>query len=151
MTASAVQRYGQLCTCCSCLFQSKKKMAMYRSSLAWPHSIPQGLVLMSPLPRLHHHDIMTIVELFFKLTIVELLHRATTKSFCHILTQTKKKGKIPFPSSYSPSPNYALTIRLQGTADDCSALCYLQITNITRCIVTNGRYMKNNSTIVIMS
>jgi len=37
---------------------------------------------MSPLPRLHHHDIMTIVG---------LLHSARTKSFCHILTQTKKK------------------------------------------------------------
>ena len=30
-----------------------------------------------------HHDIMTIMELFFILTIVELLQRATTKSFCH--------------------------------------------------------------------
>ena len=33
---------------------------------------------MSPLPRLHHHDIMTIVKLLFILTIVELLHRAIT-------------------------------------------------------------------------
>ena len=54
----------------------------------------------SPLPRLHHHDIMhivelffilTIMELFFILTIVELLHRATTKSFSHTFTQTKKR------------------------------------------------------------
>ena len=36
-------------------------------------------------------------------TIVELLHHATIKSFYHTLTQTKKKkGKIPFPG---PSPN----------------------------------------------
>ena len=55
---------------------------------------------MSPLPRLYSHDIITIVELFFILTIVELLHCARTKSFCHILTQTKEKeGKnsIPWP------------------------------------------------------
>ena len=36
---------------------------------------------MSSLPMLHHHDIMTVVE---------LLHRARTKLFCHILTQTKR-------------------------------------------------------------
>ena len=42
---------------------------------------------LSPLPRLHHHDMMTIVE---------LLHHARTKSFGHTLT--KKEGKkIPFP------------------------------------------------------
>ena len=68
-----------------------------------------GWFSMSPLPRLHHHDIMTIVELFFILTIVELffiltimelffiltivelLHHATTKSFSHTLTQRKKR------------------------------------------------------------
>jgi len=41
-----------------------------------------GWVSMSPLPRLHHHDIMTIVE---------LLHRATTKFFC------EGKNLIPWP------------------------------------------------------
>ena len=46
---------------------------------------------MSPLLKLHHHNIMTIVELLFMLTIVELLHHATTKVFCHTLTQRKKK------------------------------------------------------------
>ena len=40
-----------------------------------------GCFSMSPLPRLHHHDIMTVVELSFILTIVELLHCATTKPF----------------------------------------------------------------------
>ena len=58
---------------------------------------------MSSLPRLHHHDIMTIVELFSIMTIVELfsimtivelLHHARTKFFCHILTQTKEKEKF---------------------------------------------------------
>ena len=44
---------------------------------------------MSPLPRLHHHDIMTIVE---------LLHCARTKLFCHILARTKKgKNLILWP------------------------------------------------------
>ena len=57
-----------------------------------------GWFSMLPLPRLHHHDILTIVELFFILTIVELLNRARRKLFCHILTQT------PFPSP-SPNPN----------------------------------------------
>ena len=49
-----------------------------------------GWFSMSPLLRLHHHDNMTIVE---------LLHRATTKFFCHTLTQrkTKKEGKNPIP------------------------------------------------------
>ena len=38
-----------------------------------------GWFSMSPLSRLHHHDIITIVELFFILTMVDLLHCATTK------------------------------------------------------------------------
>ena len=50
-------------------------------------------------------DIMTIVGLFFILTIVDLLHHATTKFVSHTLhRETKKKGKIPFPSS-NPNPN----------------------------------------------
>ena len=49
---------------------------------------------MSPLPMLHHHDIMTIVE---------LLHRARTKLFCHILARTKRdKSHSPDPD---PNPN----------------------------------------------
>ena len=44
---------------------------------------------MSPLPRLHSHDTITIVE---------LLHHARTKSFCHISTQTKKKRTEKFHS-----------------------------------------------------
>ena len=68
------------------------------------HVISLGWFSMSPLPRLHHHDIMTIVELSFIMTVVELLHRSRTKSFCHILTQTKKRRAFPGPSP-SPNPN----------------------------------------------
>ena len=51
-----------------------------------------GWFSMSPLPRLHYHDITTIV------TVVE--------SFSHILTQTKKKKKaFPGPSPSPPNPN----------------------------------------------
>ena len=67
-----------------------------------------GWFSMSLLPRLHHHDIMTIVELFFILTIVELLHRATTKFSCYTFNTEKKrkKEKILFPGpSPNPSPN----------------------------------------------
>ena len=56
---------------------------------------------MSPLPRLYSHDIITIVE---------LLHRARTKSLLsHFNTDKKKRrGKIPFPGpspSSNPNPN----------------------------------------------
>ena len=64
---------------------------------------------MSPLLRLHHH-IMTIVELFFILTIVELLHHATAKFFCHTLTQREKKRR-----GKSHSLSLALTSTLAVT------------------------------------
>jgi len=60
-----------------------------------------GWFSMSPLPRLHHHDIM------------QLLHRATTKfysvpqqSFSHTFLHREKKEKnsMPFPDP-SPNPN----------------------------------------------
>ena len=57
-----------------------------------------GWFAMSPLPRLHHHDIMTIVGLFSILTFVQLLHRATTKFFLTLLHREKKKeGKNSIP------------------------------------------------------
>ena len=55
---------------------------------------------MLPLPRLHHYDIMTIVELFYIYVLsvtIRRVHRASTKLFCHILTQKKGKNSIPCP------------------------------------------------------
>ena len=51
---------------------------------------------MSPLPRLHHHDIMTIVE---------LLHCARTKLFCHILPRTKRDKSHSLSPSLNPNCN----------------------------------------------
>ena len=52
-----------------------------------------GWFSMSPLPRLHHHDIMTIVGLSFILTVPR------QSSFLALLHKEKKKGKnsIPWP------------------------------------------------------
>ena len=74
---------------------------------------------MSPLPRLHHRDIMIIVELFIILTIVTVTFLTRTK---------KRKGKTPFLGlalTLIVTLRPDLTIQLQGTADDFSALCYL--------------------------
>jgi len=57
-------------------------------------TIVYGMFSMSPLPRLHHHDITTIVELH----VCARTHFNTDKK------KKKKKGKIPFPGP-SPSPN----------------------------------------------
>ena len=57
-----------------------------------------GWLSMSPLPRLHHHDIMTIVE---------LLHHGQDKvvlSHFNTDTQKKRRGKILFPGP-NPNPN----------------------------------------------
>jgi len=102
---------------------------------------------MSLLPRLHHHDIMTIVELFSR-----------TKSFCHILTQDKKKkkGKFPFPGP-SPNPNCNTTPwpfdykALLTTAVHCAIFNAPTLHDVTIHDVTNGMYIKNISTIAIMS
>ena len=70
---------------------------------------------MSLLPRLHHHDIMTIVELFFILTIVELLHRATTKFSCHTFNTEKKKERRKKSYSLALALTLALTLTLTAT------------------------------------
>jgi len=58
-----------------------------------------GWLSMSPLPRLHHHDIMTIVGLFSILTFVQLLCTVPRQSFfSHFYTEKKKmKNSIPWP------------------------------------------------------
>ena len=48
-----------------------------------------GWFSMSPLPRLHHHDIMTIVDL--------PCHDKVLFSHFYTEKKKKKKGKIPFP------------------------------------------------------
>ena len=62
---------------------SKYKINIFDFYMGTATSLQEGILpgwfSMSPLPRLHHHDITTIV------TVVE--------SFSHILTQTKKKRR----------------------------------------------------------
>jgi len=61
------------------------------------------LFSMSPLPRLHHHDIMTIVEIFFIYApFVTPGQSAVLSHF--VFTNTDKKGKLPFPGP-NPNPN----------------------------------------------
>ena len=68
-----------------------------------------GWFSMSPLPRLHHHHITII---FFILTIVELLHHARTKSFCHILTHTQKRREKSHSLALALAVTLIVNIRL---------------------------------------
>ena len=72
-----------------------------------------GWFSMSPLPRLHHHHITII---FFILTIVELLHHARTKSFCHILTHTQKRREKSHSLALALAVTLIVNIRLDHSA-----------------------------------
>ena len=77
------------------------------------------------------------------MTIVELLHHARTKSFCHILTQTKKQeGKNSIPPS--PNPNCNTMSWPFGYKALLTTAVHSAIFNIMWHIVKNGTYMKNN-------
>ena len=79
-----------------------------------------GWFSMSPLPRLHHHDIITIVGLFF---ILGLLHHATTKFFSHTLTKRKKKKGI---HSLALALTLTLTATLRPDHSTTMHCCWLQ-------------------------
>ena len=132
---------------------------------------------MSPLPRLHHHDIKIIVE---------LLRCAKTKLFCHILTvvlshfnscfvtfqhRQKKEGKshhlvlalaLTLTLTVTPHPDHSATRhcwRLQCTVlslmhQHYQTYCNEQyVYDVERYVYDIERYVyvKNNSTIIIMS
>ena len=86
--------------CWKKFWTSRNSLAMQCVHFESKRPFALGWFSMSPLPRLHHHDIRTIVELFFIYVPcqdkVVLSHFNTDKK--------KKKGKIPFPGP-NPKPN----------------------------------------------
>ena len=69
-------------------------------------------------------DIMTIVGLFFILTIVDLLHHATTKFVSHTLhRETKKRGKF---HSLALALTLTLTATLHPDHPTTTQCCRLQ-------------------------
>ena len=81
-----------------------------------------GWFSMSPLPRLHHHDIMTIVGL--------LLTRHDKVLFSHFYTERKKKRKEKF-HSLALALTLTLTATLRPDHSTTTHCCRLQCISAT--------------------
>jgi len=87
---------------------------------------------MSPLPMLHHHDIMAIVE---------LLHRGRTKLFCHIFNTDKKRREnfhslalaLALTLTVKLRPDHSATKALLMTAVHCAIFNATTLHNLTYC------------------